>query len=133
LRLEIKSFNFIQQQAFRTMNEQMQAILIRTFLEKPKLRSNLVSDTEVHITKHDEVLAALAVAENTDNPSLQSAIDNLIIAAKMSDSDAFEEAMTKFRSHRSVLFVSSNKILDFAVDFFNTEFQGVKKMKFKLF
>jgi hypothetical protein len=91
----------------------LQLITVRNILQKPIARKYFMDDMgNIHITKHNEVLAALAVAEDVDNDVFQSAIDNLVLTAKLVNSDKFEASLAHYRQHKSVLFIDEQKVID---------------------
>lgn len=67
--------------------------------------------TGVRFTRNDDLMAAIMVTEESENPLLVSARDNLILAAKMAHGDEFETAKTNFHE-RSVVFVRTETLMD---------------------
>lgn len=67
---------------------------------------------DFQLTKQDDLLAALMVAESSDNPMLQNAVQNLIMVAKLSDTDGFIEAKARFLDKKTVVFVNHDKAFD---------------------
>jgi hypothetical protein len=81
---------------------------------------------DFRLTKQDDLLAALVVAENSDNPMLQNAVQNLIMVAKLSDSDGFVEAKASFSDKKTVVFVNQDKAFDKAMALFAVSYSGQK-------
>lgn len=68
--------------------------------------------TDFRFSDHSEVIAALAVAEHTDNETLISARENFILAAKLAHGDEFNDVETLYRSGSPVTFTRPQQIID---------------------
>lgn len=66
----------------------------------------------IKFSNQSEVIAALAVSEDTDNDSFISARENFIMMAKMAHPDEFAEIEENFKDGNPVTFVSKTKIVD---------------------
>ena len=72
--------------------------------------------TDFRFTDHSEVIAALAVAEHTENDTLISARENFIMAAKLAHGDEFNEVETLYRDGSAVTFVRPQKVINSFMD-----------------
>lgn len=71
--------------------------------------------TDFRFSDHSEVIAALAVAEHTENDTLISARENFIMAAKLAHGDEFNEVESLYRKS-AVTFVRPQKVIDSFMD-----------------
>lgn len=67
---------------------------------------------DVRFSDHSEVIAALAVAEHTENDTLISARDNFIMAAKLAHAEEFAEIEALYRNGSAVTFTRPQQIID---------------------
>lgn len=68
--------------------------------------------TDFRFSDHSEVIAALAVAEHTENDTLISARENFIMAAKLAHGDQFNEVESLYRNGSVVTFTRPQQVID---------------------
>jgi predicted flavoprotein YhiN len=90
----------------------LQRNTVRDIMAKPGMKARISNMTDFHVTKHNDMLAALVVAEGTEDAFLKSAMDQFVMAAKMADADKFTEAKEKFGTYPRVMFVDANLVID---------------------
>ena len=92
----------------------MRKMTLRHVQGSKRIRKALGRDTTLITTvRHaPDVMAALAASSKTDDPFIQSAMDQFVLAVKMADADGFEKAREEFYEFKAVLIVDENTIND---------------------
>ncbi len=67
---------------------------------------------DFRFSDQSEVIAALAVAEHTDNDTLISARENFIMAAKLAHGEEFSEIESLYSSGSAVTFTRPQQVID---------------------